>query len=445
MKVLVLSSLAFSLTNFRGALLRQFVANGHKVVAVAPDRCEDIVRELEASGIGFCQVPMQRTGTNVWSDLRLLFDYIRLMIRERPDLVLAYTQKPIIYGGIAARLLCVPRYYALMSGLGHVFSEGTRKRVLLRTLVKVLYREAVRRARAIFVFNGDDRAEMIRLGIVSEKQNVVQVPGSGIDLERFAQVPLPRHGLRFLLIGRLMRDKGIYEFLQAAERIKPDHAQCEFWVLGHYEKDNPTGIDEAECARLARQYPVTFIPGCSDVRPYLEGCSVFVLPSYYREGLPRTILEAMASGRPVITTDMPGCREPILEGENGYLVEPGSVESLHQAMMRFVEAPGQVEVMGARARDIAEKIYDVRKVNHQMLEEMDLLQAPWGADEDAGEASVSLAASGPERDEAARAEVAGARLSRQTGSRANALGEVGHAGAVPARTASQTQPRKIVL
>ncbi|MBT0667227.1 glycosyltransferase family 4 protein [Novosphingobium profundi] len=395
MKILVLSSLAYSLTNFRGSLLRELVANGHQVVAVAPDRNEDVVRELDASGIGFREVGMQRTGTSVLSDLKLLHDYVRLMLRERPDLVLAYTQKPIIYGGIAARLLCVPRFYALMSGLGHVFSDASRKRAVLRKVVSLLYREAVRRARAVFVFNSDDRKEMIRLGIVSETANVVQVPGSGIDLERFAQAPLPRQKLRFLLVGRLMRDKGIYEFLEAAARIKADHDECEFRVLGHYELSNPTGIDAAQCARLASQYPVTFIPGCSDVRPYLEACSVFVLPSYYREGLPRTILEAMAVGRAVITTDMPGCREPIFEGENGYLVEARNVEALCAAMLRFVEAPERIAVMGGRSREIAEKIYDVRKVNRQLLDEMDLLQAPWGQVDDVVNARTQAVASLP--------------------------------------------------
>ncbi|MDF2638073.1 MAG: hypothetical protein K0R64_1057 [Novosphingobium lindaniclasticum] len=377
MKILVLSSLAYSLTNFRGALLRELKANGHDVVAVAPDENAAVERDLAAWGIGLRIVPMARTGTNPLKDAALLSAYMRLMMAEKPDLVLAYTQKPIIYGGIAARLLCVPRFFALMSGLGYVFSEDSKARKGLRWAVTRLYREAVRRSRGVFVFNADDRQEMIDLGIVTRRQNVIQVPGSGIDLERFRLEPLPRGRLRFLLVGRLMRDKGIYEFVEAARQLKLDNPEVEFCVLGHYERDNPTGIDEVECARLARQYPVQFIPGTSDVRPYLASCSVFVLPSYYREGLPRTILEAMATGRPVITTDMPGCREPIIEGENGFLVSPRDVNSLKAAMQRFIEAPSLVTSMAARSRDLAEKIYDVRKVNHQLLDEMDLLREPW--------------------------------------------------------------------
>lgn len=377
MKILVLSSLAYSLTNFRGALLRELKANGHEVVAVAPDGNAAVERDLAAWGIGFRVVPMARTGTNPIKDAALLSAYVKLMMAEKPDLVLAYTQKPIIYGGIAARMLCVPRFFALMSGLGYVFSEDSGARKGLRWAVTRLYREAVRRARGVFVFNADDRQDMIDLGIVTPRQNVIQVPGSGIDLERFRLEPLPRNRLRFLLVGRLMRDKGIYEFVEAARQLKRDHPDVEFCVLGHYERDNPTGIDEVECTRLARQYPVQFIPGTSDVRPYLASCSVFVLPSYYREGLPRTILEAMATGRPIITTDMPGCREPIIEGENGFLVAPRDAGALKAAMQRFIEAPTLVTSMAARSRDLAEKIYDVRKVNHQLLDEMDLLREPW--------------------------------------------------------------------
>lgn len=390
MKIIVLSSLAYSLTNFRGALLRQMKANGHQVVAVAPDHDQLVEDKLRTWDIGFRSVPMQRTGTSILQDLRLLIAYVTLMIEEKPDLVLAYTQKPIIYGGIAARLMCVPRLFVLMSGLGYVYSEHNRSRWLLRRIVSFLYREAVRRTRAIFVFNTDDRQDMIDNGIITHGQRVVQVPGSGVDIEHFARMPLPRSGMRFLFVGRLMRDKGIYEFAEAARQINREHPDCEFIALGHYERDNPTGLDEAECLRLAREYPVRFIPGTSDVRPYLASSSVFVLPSYYREGLPRTIIEAMATGRAIITTDMPGCRDPVREGENGFLVQPRDGEALKVAMQRFIDKPSLVAIMGERSRDIAEKVYDVRKVNHQLLGEMDLLTEHWNVAEASDDRTIDV-------------------------------------------------------
>lgn len=372
MKVLVLSSLAFSLTNFRGALLREMRRHGHCVVTAAPDRDVGVEEELARDGIVLRLTPMERTGTNPFSDLRLLWSYVRLMRQVKPDLVLAYTQKPIIFGGLAARLLRIPKFYALMSGLGHVFSARAHLSRWLPLLVVPLYREGLRNSNAIFVFNADDRADMIALGIVTPSQRVIQVPGSGVNLDHFAQEALPEGGLSFLLVGRLMRDKGVFEFLEAARRLHAECPHCRFSILGRYENENPTGLDQRRCEELAAQYPVRFIPGTNDVRPFLADCSVFVLPSFYREGLPRTILEAMATGRPIITTDMPGCRDPVTDGVNGVLVQPEDVDSLFAAMRQFVRQPELVARMGRQSRLIAEAAYDVRIVNEILLHEMGL-------------------------------------------------------------------------
>lgn len=373
MKVLVLSSLAYSLTNFRGNLLREMRANGHHVIAVAPDRDDAVANELSKSGIEFRVIPMQRARTDPLADLWLLVSYMWLMLRERPQLVLAYTQKPIIYGGLAARIVAIPRFYALMSGLGHVFSPDSKVSPAVKHIAIRLYRMAVRRARAIFVFNADDRQDMIDLGIVDEQKRVVQVPGSGVDLSKFSVSPLPKGGASFLMIARLLRNKGIPEFLGAAKAVSEEHPECRFSILGHFDDQNPEGISKAECERFAKQYPVRFIPGTSDVRPYLEAASVFVLPSYYREGLPRTILEAMASGRPVITTDQPGCRDPIEDGENGIIVPARDTETLASAMLRFAGDKKLIESMGRQSRKLVEDIYSDTLVNRQLLDEMDLV------------------------------------------------------------------------
>ena len=372
-KVIVLSSLAYSLTNFRGNLLREMRANGHDVIAVAPDNDEAVKRELARSGIDFRVLPMERAGTNPIADLRLLLSYIWLMLQERPQLVLAYTQKPIVYGGLASRIANVPRYFALMSGLGHVFSPGSTASPIVRNTLKHLYRMAVRWARAIFVFNADDRRDMLELGIIKRDQSVIQVPGSGVDVSKFAQMRLPGGAPSFLMIARLLRNKGIIEFLEAARTVSDKHPDCRFSILGHLDEENPEGISAADIERFEREYPVRFIPGTSDVRHYLADASVFVLPSYYREGLPRTILEAMATGRGVITTDQPGCRDPIEDGRNGIIVEPRSAEALAAAMEKLADNPDLISAMGQRSRDIAVEKYSDIKVNHQLLREMDLL------------------------------------------------------------------------
>lgn len=376
MKVLVLSSLAYSLVNFRGDLLRAMKDCGHQVIACAPDHDPATLQKLDIMGVPFIQTPMDRTGTSPLADLRLLWRYWRLMRRERPDIVLAYTQKPIVYGGLAARLARVGRFYALMSGLGHVFSPHSGYPAPLRKLVSILYREALRRAKATFVFNADDRADMLRHGIVGKTQRVVQVPGSGVPIDRFAQEPLPPGDPAFLLIARLMKNKGIMEFLEASRIVRAQGRECRFTILGRCETENPEGLDEQDCARLAREYDVEFVPGTDDVRPFLHACSVFVLPSYYREGLPRTILEAMATGRAVITTDMPGCRDPIVEGRTGLLVPPRDAGALANAMIRFVADPELAITMGQAARLRAQSHYDVNLVNRQLLGEMGLAPRP---------------------------------------------------------------------
>lgn len=373
MKIVILSSLSWSLVNFRGALITRMAAEGHEVVACAPDAEPEVVATLARAGVRFRLTPMARAGTDPLRDLATLAGYILLMRAERPDLVVAYTQKPIIYGGIAARLFGRPRFYAIMSGLGYVFSDEATARPGLRRLVSALYRVGVRRARCIFVFNGDDRRTMLANHIVDEGQRIVQVPGSGVDVGHFAAQPMPDGATTFLMMGRLMRDKGVGEYVAAARRIRTRRPDTRFLLLGRPETENPTGYTAEEMQAWQDEGLVELLAETRDVRPYLASAHVFVLPSYYREGLPRTILEALATGRPVITTDMPGCREPIEEGRNGFLVPPRDAEALADAMERFLQCPTLLQPMGEAARQVAVDVYDVERVNRQLLAEMEVI------------------------------------------------------------------------
>jgi len=372
MKVVVLSSLAFSLVNFRGRLLEAMRNAGHEVVAVAPDDDPKVRAKLASMGVGFRTVPMARTGTNLFSDLATLWSYMKLLREEEPDVVLAYTQKPIIYGGLACRIVGVRRYYALMSGLGYLFSEAAAGRRLLKWVFCRLYRAGLKGAQKVFVFNSDDRGDMIDAGIVDISSPVVEVPGSGVDLDRFTRAPLPDGPLRFLMIGRLMRDKGVWEYAEAAAIVSSSHPEIRFGLIGRAEPDNPTGLGAADLARLEADFPVELIEQTDDVSGYLRESHVFVLPTYYREGLPRTILEALAVGRGVITTDQPGCRDAVSEGHNGFLVPPRDARSLADAMNQLVLNRELVGQMGDRSRQLAETIYDVRKVNSLLMDEMHL-------------------------------------------------------------------------
>lgn len=376
MKVVVLSSLAYSLVNFRGALLAAMVEAGHDVTACAPDADDAITRTLACMGIGFSTVRMARTGTNPLRDLRTLWDLFRLMRRERPDVVLAYTQKPIIYGGIAARLAGRSRFFAMCSGLGHAFSNGSGFRPrLLRRVVSLLYRVAVAKAEAVFVFNRDDAGEMRRFKIIGPGHRLVQVPGSGICTDSFEQAPLPAGPPTFLMIARLMWDKGLAEFVAAARQTRAACPEARFQLLGPFDA-NPSSISPKELRVLQDEGVIEYLGETRDVRPFLAKCTAFILPTYYREGLPRTILEAMATGRAIVTTDMPGCRETVFTGddENGILIPPRDPGALARAMLRLATEEGLAARLGEASRRIAEARFDVRKVNALLLGTMGLLE-----------------------------------------------------------------------
>ncbi|MCC2981308.1 sugar transferase [Sphingomonas sp. IC4-52] len=365
-KIIVVASLAYSLVNFRGALLRKLIDEGYEVIACAPDRDEAVMATLLRWNIQFLTVPMDRTGKNPLSDLATLKAVTAIFQRERPDVVLAYTQKPIIYSGIAARLVGGIDFYPMVSGLGHVFSEGgTMARSALRQLVTILYREALRRARCVFVFNSDDAGELRRQKILFQ-QPVMQVPGSGVDTAHFTLQPLPQGNFKFVIIARLMRDKGLEEFVAAARALRTQWPGSVFQIVGPLDT-NPTGIVRAEIATWENEGVVQYLGETRDVRPFLSEASVFVLPSYYREGLPRSILEAMATGRAVITTDMPGCRDAVVDGVTGFVIPPRHPAALIQAMLRFRSDPGLAARMGAEARARAERHYAVDLVNEMLV------------------------------------------------------------------------------
>jgi len=319
-------------------------------------------------------MPMARTGMNPFSDALTLLWLTRVLLRERPKLVLAYTQKPIIYGGIASRIAGVPRFFAMVSGLGHVFSDSeSRLLPLVRRIVSRLYRIALKRAKAVFVFNGDDEAEMLRHNILNPGARVVQVPGSGVDLTHYVPQPFPEGPPIFLMIARLLKNKGLIEYVEAARMIRASHPDVRCRLLGPLDL-NPAAISRVTIDEWQSEGVIEYCGETRDVRPHLAAASVFVLPSWYREGLPRTILEAMAVGRAVITTDMPGCREPVEAGRNGFIVPPRNARALADSMLHFVHDNHRALRFGAAARRTAEERFSVEHVNALLLTTMDLTE-----------------------------------------------------------------------
>lgn len=366
---LLIASFPESILTFRGPLIDALLAQGLTVHVAAPDMpAGSALRgQLESRGVRVHDLPLRRTGANPLADLALLYHLWRLMRRVRPQIVLGYTIKPVIYGALAAWLARVPQRYALITGLGYAF-QGEARWNGLRELARRLYALALRRVHKVFFQNPDDQALFRTRGILGVGTPSVVVNGSGVDLAHYAATPLPPGPPCFLLIARLLDAKGVRLYAQAAEQVRARCPPARFRLVGWIDA-NPDAITPSELDRWIAQGTVEFLGRLEDVRPAIADCQVYVLPSY-SEGTPRTVLEAMAMGRAIITTDAPGCRETVVDGDNGLLIPVKSVSALVEAMERLIAEPELAERMGRRSRQIAEEKYDVRKVNAVMLREM---------------------------------------------------------------------------
>ena len=363
-RVVVFGSYAPSLTIFRGPLIREMARAGHQVFAVAPGLTEEIGEQIRALGGIPVEIELGRGSLNPFRALATTRHFRALIRKLRPDVVIAYTVTPIVLGAAAAKSEGVSRFVALITGLGYAFTGGREpKRLLSRLLGLMMYRRALRRADVAVFQNPDDREEFRRLGLLPARLPTGIVNGSGVDLDHYQPAPLPDR-LSFLMIARFLKDKGVREYGEAAARLKSSHPEVEVALAGWLD-DSPDAIDAAELERFAAA-GLRLLGRLDDVRPAIAASSVYVLPSY-REGTPRSVLEAMAMGRAIITTDAPGCRETVVHGDNGVLVPPRDADGLYQAMMRFVEQPDLAAPMGRRSRRLAEQKYDVVEVSRALM------------------------------------------------------------------------------
>ncbi|SEA30243.1 glycosyltransferase family 4 protein [Alkalimonas amylolytica] len=373
-RIAVVGSLTQAMLNFRSDLISELVSAGHEVYAFATDYSEHSLRAVRE--LGAIPVPYQlnRFSYNPFSDLLTTWQLYRLFKQLRIDISFCYFVKPVIFGTLAAWLAKVPFRVAKIEGLGRAFIEppqgaGLRCRFVRRVQVG-LYRFVLPKTHQVFLLNPDDYQDLIHQYRIAIPRLTV-LSGIGTCLHRYPYHPPQLKPIRFIFVGRLLQEKGIRYFLQAAKEVKAKHPEVEFLVVG--EPDTAKGsISRQELDDCVTSGLIVYPGLVTNVVDWLAQSSVFVLPSYYREGVPRSSQEAMAVGLPVITTDMPGCRETVEPGKNGFLIPPHDVGALVKQMLYFIDHPQQIDGMGRYSRQLAEQKFDVVKINKQIMDALDL-------------------------------------------------------------------------
>lgn len=366
-KFLLISPKNRTAYNFRGDLIKDIIAKGYDVIVTGPNK--ENVDKIEALGAKFIEIPMNKTGVNPFSDIIYLYRLYRLMKREQIDVSLGYTIKPVIYGSIAAKLAGVSNITSMVTGIGFLFASKSKKAKFIRKISCLLYRIGFKCSSKIIFQNNDDKEEFISYGLCPERKTNV-VNGSGVNMSKFK--PSETSGqTTFFFLGRFIYSKGIIDFLEAAKILKKEYPHIRFMILGKFENMNDA-VSKDEIQYYVNNGIVEHFPETDDISKFYAKTSVFVLPTYYREGTPRVILEAMACAKPIITTYTPGCKETVIDGVNGYFVEPKNPKLLAEKMEFFIKDEHLINTMGAESLRLCSGKYEVSKVNNEMLSIMNL-------------------------------------------------------------------------
>ena len=396
MKIVVLTADANTLVYHRGDLIRDFAAAGCEVVTSAAEDYPHVQEFMRKIGARHRAISMVRSRVNPLSDLYTWRDMWDLFRSERPDALFAYTIKSVVYGCVIAALAGVPRIYALLPGLGFTFVKPvTLKQRLVSFVSRTLHKFALKRAHVIFMQNPDDKALLEEMNILPSGTPCHVTAGSGVNVEEFAHVPLADDKdlqagkVRLVLVSRLLVSKGVAVFADAARVIKTRHPNAEFHLIGPFDP-NPNRVTEDQVAGWVGEGIIQHHGMIRDVAGALKDKHVFVLPTWYREGVPHATLEGLATGKAIITTDSVGARETVKltssgiqqreadadvrEGQNGFLIRPQSVDALVEAIEHYMRRPMLAAEHGAQSRRLAEEVFDVRIVNALILREMGLVK-----------------------------------------------------------------------
>lgn len=377
-KVIIIGNTATSILGFRLDLIKELKRKNFIVYAFV---CEYNDKDLSAiNDLG--AIPtiynMQRGGLNPFADLRSLFELKHKISEINPDIVFSYFTKPVVYGSLAAKMSKTPKVIGMVEGLGTPFTihrHGQSIKVKIIRFIQVrLYKFVFPFLDKIIFLNPDDPIDLIEKNNIRHKKNAVEMLGPiGLNLEDYSYSRWDENKkVSFIFIARLLAEKGIFEYIEAAKLVKQRYPNIRFKIIGGLDTENPYGLTQQELDDVISSAVVEYSGFVTDVAKRIQDTAVFVLPSYYREGVPRSTQEAMAIGRPVITTDVPGCRETVVDGVNGFLVPKWNAKALAEKMCYFIENPEQVNKMGLKSYEIAQEKFDAEKVNSKLIEIMGL-------------------------------------------------------------------------
>lgn len=368
MKIVVISPKTSTFINFRGDLMKAISQKGNEVVAICPEGgFEDILKEL---GVRCVLVPLKKTSTTILDNLAYLNNLIKIIKEEKPDKIFAYTIKPVIFGSIAAKIAKANEMYSMITGLGYVYAVETFKTKILRIICGIGYKIAFKFNKKVIFQNKDDIDEFVNRKYL-KREKCELVDGSGVNMERFKRNELPSENI-FLMVSRILKQKGVREYFEAAKIVKQKYPKTEFLYVGAEDKTQlALNLDEVREEFLDTGI-INYCGESNDVPSYIAKSSTFVLPSYYREGVPRTLLEALAMGRPILTTDTVGCRETVKEGKNGFFVPIKNPEVLAEKMIYMIEHREKLKQMSEESYQYCKERFDVNIINKRMLEIMEI-------------------------------------------------------------------------
>lgn len=371
MKIIVAASYGPSLTNFRGDFIKEMVRAGNEVTCISIESKEDMAENIVKLGATYLSTGGSRTGTGFLENLKILWNYIKILNKIKPDICFLYMAKPIAFGGIASIILQIKNIYPFVTGLETAFYSKGINNFLIRRLLCSFYLIIFHFCKSCFFMNQDDYDKMVAMKLMKRGKGVL-VNGSGVNMDYFTRLPLPEKAC-ILMTARLVEGKGIREYFQAAALLKKKFRDLEILLVGGMD-EHKEAISKEELKRLLEEGAVTYCGYAEDVRPYLNRCSIFVLPSYH-EGNGKSIVEAMAAGRPIVTTNAPGCRETVVNGFNGFLVKTGESKELAKVLEILIQNKELREAMGKNSYELCKEKFEVTHINKILLTEMGLNKA----------------------------------------------------------------------